>query len=58
MGRCRNMKNLISQQERKDSSVKDYSQGQDSDRLRPQNNKLKDFFRERVQESLRRKDTD
>lgn len=53
------MKNLIAQQDRKDNSIRDYSQGQDSDRLRTtQNGKLKDFFKERIQESLRRKDTD
>ena len=51
----RNMKNLIGQQERKDSGLRDYSQGQDSDRLRPQTNRLKDFFRDRIQETLRRK---
>ena len=42
------MKNLIGQQERKDS-IRDYSQGQDSDRLRSQTGKLKDFFKERIQ---------
>ena len=42
------MKNLIGQQDR-NGSLRDYSQAQDSDRFKIPNNKLKDFFRERVQ---------